>query len=501
MNTTAIECDSLWKKYGPTAVVEDVSLSVARGTVHSLVGANGAGKSTLLGMMSGRVSPTLGKVRIFGDRLDAGKPKAARRLGLTAVYQELTILPAMTCAANVFLGQEKERGPFLAPKQMSSRFRELCEEFELDLDPDARAGDLSVAQAQMLEILRAVQADSTIILFDEPTAALSERERRHFLSLVRVLRDRGTTMVLVTHNLGEVLDVSDDITVMRSGRVVAAGPQSQWDRASLVAAMTGEQAAAAHVYTRSQPGEVVLEAHDVTLPGAISGIDISARTGEVVGLAGLVGAGRTSLLRSLAGAEPSSSGRLSLKGEPVRWPRSVVAAMRKGIGLIPEERKTQGLLLGMSVPDNVTLTDTRPFSTLGIISRKKQLARAVELLTSLSLSRPAGNYPAGDLSGGNQQKVAVAKWLHEDPDVLLVDEPTRGIDVAAKADVLHALRDLADRGKAVIMTSSEIEEVLEISDRVIVMANGLAVAEFDLSIDKPTVKDVLDIAFGVKESA
>lgn len=501
MNPIAIECSGLVKRYGPTAVVEDVSIGIRRGTVHSLVGANGAGKSTLLGMMSGRVAPSQGEVRIDGEHLPAGNPKAARRLGVTAVYQELTILPALSCAANVFLGQELTGGPFLARTRMNARFRELCEEFDLELDPEARAGDLSVAQAQMLEILRAVQAESDVILFDEPTAALSERERRRFLDLVRLLRERGKTMVLVTHNLGEVLEVSDEITVMRAGRVVGSAPVSEWDQPSLVAGMTGEETATAHVYDRGEPGEVVLEARGVTLPGAIEGVDISVRAGEVVGLAGLVGAGRTSLLRSLAGAEPSSSGTLTMHGEPVRWPRRVRAAMRRGIGLIPEERKTQGLLLRMSVPDNATLTDTSPFGRLGVISRRRQLDRARDLLDGLSLSRPVGPYPVGDLSGGNQQKVAVAKWLHEDPDVLLVDEPTRGIDVAAKTDVLHALRDLANRGKAVIMTSSEIDEVLEVSDRVVVMAEGRAVAEFDLRVEHPTVKDVLDIAFGLKEKA
>ena len=499
--TIAIDCRGVSKRYGLAQVVSDADLQIPEGTVHSLVGANGAGKSTLLGMMSGRVAPTAGEVRIFDRLLRAGRPSDARAAGLTAVYQELTVLPQLTCAANVFLGQEETRAGFLSTRAMNARFDELCAEFSLDLRADQSAGELSVAQAQMLEILRAVQADSRVLLLDEPTAALSERERLQFLDLVRTLRDRGTTMVLVTHNLGEVLSVSDDITVMRSGRIVARGPASEWTRETLVEAMTGEQSSAAHVYRTVDRGDVILEATGVTVPGAISDVSVSVREGEVVGLAGLVGSGRTTLLRALAGAEPRSTGELKLRGRAVSWSRNVRRSIQRGIGLIPEDRKTQGLVLGMTIPDNVTMTDLSAVSSAGIVSPRKQLGRAKELLHALAVSREPGHYPVGWLSGGNQQKVAVAKWLHEDPDVLLVDEPTRGIDVAAKVDVLHAIREVANSGKAVIMTSSEIDEVLEISDRVIVMVEGEAVAEYDMRAGKPSVKDILDLAFRVKEEA
>ncbi|MFE4230019.1 sugar ABC transporter ATP-binding protein [Arthrobacter sp. NPDC056886] len=494
----AIVCTDVSKRYGPSTVVSDVSITVEEGTVHSLVGANGAGKSTLLGIMSGRTAPSSGHVSVLGHDLKTGSPVEARRAGLAAVYQELTVLPAMTAVENVFLGQDLTSGGWLKKREMVKRFKDLCDDFGVTYDPHEPARGLTVAKAQILEILRAVQSGSRIILFDEPTAALSERERRHFLDLVRELKRRGITMVLVTHNLGEVLEVSDHITVMTNGRTTAEGPVSSWTRPALVEAMTGVRAAEREPQRGANVGDIILEATDVGLPGAISGVSLTVRAGEVVGLAGLVGSGRSSLLRSLAGAEPASSGSLRIRGQAVRWPRRVRAGLRLGIGLIPEERKTEGLHLQMSLPDNVTLARLGDVSRFGIVRPKEQLAVARKLLTDLALSREVGSYPVGWLSGGNQQKVAVAKWLFRDPDVLLVDEPTRGIDVGAKADVLDAIREAANQGKAVIVTSAEIEEVLEISDRVIVMSEGRAVAEIDLHTQSPTPGDILHVAFGVK---
>ncbi|MFE4950172.1 sugar ABC transporter ATP-binding protein [Leifsonia sp. NPDC056665] len=496
----AIVCSSITKQYGQSTVVSDVSVTVRAGTVHSLVGANGAGKSTLLGIMSGRTAATSGTVTVFGHELKSARPTDARRAGLVAVYQELTVLPAMTTTENVFLGQDLTGGGWLKKKEMKRRFLELCAEFGVDFDPNLPARNLTVANAQILEILRAIQSGARAILFDEPTAALSERERRHFLDLVRELKRRGITMVLVTHNLGEVLEVSDDITVMTNGQKTAEGPAAQWTRPALVEAMTGDQPAERAQQRGAHRGEIILDAHEVTLPGAIENVSINVRAGEVVGLAGLVGSGRTSLLRSLAGAESSSTGRISIHGRPASWPRRVRTGLRLGIGLIPEERKSDGLLLRMSVPDNVTLANLNAAGRFGFVSTRRQLNAAKVLLGQLSLSREVGNYPVGWLSGGNQQKVAVAKWLYRNPAVLLVDEPTRGIDVGAKSDVLDALRNAADSGKAVVMTSSEIEEVLEISDRVIVMSEGRAVAEIDLHTQNPTPGDILHVAFGSKEN-
>ena len=498
--TSIVECRDVTKAFGGPSVVDRVDLDVARGSVHSLVGANGAGKSTLLGIISGRLTSTQGTVYVDGAELIGGNPKEARRAGVSAVYQELTVLPAMTAVANVFLGQEEQHGGvILDQRSMKRRFAELCTELAITVDPDALARDLSLATSQMLEIMRAIQAKARVILFDEPTAALSERERRTFLELIRTLRSRGTTIILVTHNLDEVLEVSDVVTVMRGGRKVGEGPVSEWDKRRLVHAMTGESPLQVERDRHAVDGPVLLEIGNLVLPGVVHGVDLFVREGEVLGLAGLVGAGRSSILRSIAGAEGKSSGNMSIRGHKRAWPRSVRRAVKVyGFGLVPEERKVEGLVLTMSLPDNVTMADLGAVSIGPFVQKRRQFARAVELLRTLTLSRPVGEYPVGSLSGGNQQKAVLAKWFHRDPQLLLVDEPTRGIDVAAKVEVLAALRDVARRGKAVIMTSAETEEVLDVCDRVLVIVHGRIAKEYDMHKEKPTVKDVLDVAFGVQ---
>ena len=497
----AIECSRVSKRFDAAQVVDQVSLTIEAGSVHSIVGANGAGKSTLLGMMSGRLAPTEGEVMAFGVPLRGADPRQAIRAGVTAVYQELSILPALSAAANVFLGQERTAIGFLNERQMSRRFVEISDQLGVDLHPETRAGDLTVASLQMLEIMRAVQADARIILFDEPTAPLSDRERRSFFALTDRLRRRGTTIVLVTHNLSEVLAASDTVTVMRDGQKVDEGPVQRWDKSSLVHAMTGDLPTIDQVPRASRRGaEVVFAANNLTVPGVLDDITITARAGEIIGLAGLVGAGRSTILRSLAGAVRGARGTVRLgDGVERQLPRSVRVAIRRyGHALVPEERKTEGLILGMTVPDNCTVTDLRRVTSFAMVRSRLQLAAAAGLLGRLRLSRPVAAYPVRELSGGNQQKVVLAKWIFRGSRVLLVDEPTRGVDVAAKADLFLELRRLADEGTTVIFTSSEIEEVLDVSDRVYVVANGAIRAELDMHTDHPTVRTVLDIAFGVE---
>jgi ABC-type sugar transport system ATPase subunit len=496
----ALRCVRVTKTYGSNTVVRSVDLSIQRGEIHALVGANGAGKSTVLGMLSGRVAPSGGHIEVFGQRLTAGIPRAAMRAGVRAVYQELTIIPRLSAAANVYLGEEESSAGLLSTRAMNRRFTELCEQFGVRIDAAAMAGELPVAQQQIIEIMRAVRGEASILLLDEPTASLSEAERLFLLGLLRELRASGVTVVLVSHNLDEVLSVSDTVTVMRNAEKVAAGPGSEWTTRSLVSAMVGDSPLRIERDRQEITGDYVLQAEGITLPGALSGIDLAVRKGEILGLAGLVGSGRSSVLRSLAGAEPQASGTLRINGRPVRWPRSVrKAILRHRIALLPEDRKTQGLILGMSVPDNVTITDLASVSTAGIVSSRRQLGVAKTILERLHINRAVGTYPVSTLSGGNQQKVAIAKWLLHKPQVLLADEPTRGIDVRAKVEVLSTLRELARDGVAVIIASSELEEVLDVSDRVIVLHEGRRIAEINMHTTSPTVQDVLNIAFGVSE--
>jgi ABC-type sugar transport system ATPase subunit len=494
----SIRCESVSRHFGGTYAVTDVNLDIATGQIHALVGANGAGKSTLLGMMGGRIAPSDGSVAIEGRRLIGGRPRAARALGISVVYQELTIVPALSACANVFLGDEMQTGGILDESAMRSRYLELCERFEVSTPPDVMAGTLSVAAAQMLEIMRAVQRDTRILLLDEPTAALSHRERDFLLGQMRRLKEGGVTMVFVTHNLEEVLAVSDTISVMRNSRMVRTSPAGDWNKRTLVEAMTGDAPLRVERGRGEVTGEVALSAQNVEVPGILGPISLEVRSGEVLGVAGLVGAGRTTLLRALVGAEPTATGEMTLRGGPRRWPRSPRDALRgAGIALLPEDRKKQGLVLGMSIPDNVTLTDLQPVSRFGMVGRRAQLKRAKQLLEAFKLNRAVGHYAVGELSGGNQQKVVLAKWLNANPDVMLIDEPTRGVDVAAKVEVLHAVREFARQGKAVVLTSAEIEEVLDVSDRILVLKAGQLVATLDMHQESPTERDVLNLAFEV----
>ncbi|MES2170870.1 MAG: sugar ABC transporter ATP-binding protein [Actinomycetota bacterium] len=495
-STVAIACRGITKRFGVNTVVDGVDLEIRAGSIHSLVGANGAGKSTLLGMISGRIAPSDGIALAFGDEIVAGKPRRARELGIATVYQELTIVPQLSAVANVFLGNERRSGAWLDEKSMLARFAELCDEFELDIPAKTLGRDLSVATQQVLEIMRAMNSEARIMMFDEPTAALSQSERDNFLRIIRRLAATGVAVVLVSHNLGEVLDVSATVSVLRGGRLVETRTAAKWQRKGLIHAMTGE---ATPVSVRNEHpafGEPLFEVENLTVPSVLTAVSLVVRKGEIVGLAGLVGSGRTTILRCISGDERRATGTFKIDGEVVAAPRSVRdAIMRLGIGRVPEERKIEGLHLQRSIPDNIAMTDWRRFIRGIFVNKRKQYEVANELLTEMRISRPIGEYPVGDLSGGNQQKVAIAKWLARKPRVLLFDEPTRGIDVVAKVEVMAAIRRYAREGHAVIVTSSELEEVVDISDRLYVVSKGEIVEDYDMHSSPPTLNEIIKRSF------
>ncbi|WP_158605570.1 sugar ABC transporter ATP-binding protein [Amycolatopsis panacis] len=496
----AVRCVDVSKIYEGTAAVRSLSLVIEQGTIHALVGANGAGKSTLLGMMSGRTRPTTGRIEVFGNDLVGGRPRDAHAAGIACVYQELSLVPHLNACANVFLGSERVRRGILDDRAMMRRYAELCTMLEVDIDPHTRASDLSVAAGQLIEIMRAVQRGSRLLLLDEPTAALSQRERENLLTLMRRLRGNGTTIVLVTHNLDEVLAVSDTVTVMRNAKIVQSAPARSYTKPGLVKLMVGDMPNFVAQDHARPDGEVLLRIAGCTVGGAITDVSLEVRANEVLGIAGLVGAGRSSLLRAIAGAESTATGRMYLRdNREASWPVSPRKAHRLGISLLPEDRKTQGLILGMSIPDNVTLPRLYPFSRAGLVSSKRQLGFAQERLAAFNLNRTVSRYPVNQLSGGGQQKVAFARAMVVDPEILLVDEPTRGVDVGAKAELLRAIREFAGQGKGVIVTSAETEELLEICDRIMVLSAGRVVGHFDLHQHKPTVREIFDIAFGVEQ--
>ena len=494
----AVECDTVSKKFAGKYAVRSATLEIQTGKVHALVGENGAGKSTLLGMISGRLATDEGSVRIFGEELAHADPRHSRAHGLVVVYQELNMVPAFTAVQNMFLGQAVTRSVFLSESAMKARFMAMCKEFDVHIDPDALARDLTISEQQIIEIMRGVQARGRILMLDEPSAALAEHERDTLYAILNRLRAQGTTIVFVSHNLDEVLQLSDNITVLRDGEVVQTAPRAEWDKHLLVQKMVGKSVTVERRTDRHELGPVSIAGREINLGTRVVSVEISARAGEIVGLWGLVGSGRTSFLRSLAGLEPHSAGDLELEGKTVPWPSSPVAAIRAGIVMVPESRK-HGLVLRMDGASNYWLGRRSPSG--GWLSPRRELRGAKDKAAYFGFKPQRLVEPVRNLSGGNQQKVLLAKWAGHRPNVLLVDEPTRGIDIGAKAEVMASLVRLAQDGATIIVTSSELEEVLAISDRLLVFSHGSIVREIDTSNNPYTAGDIVKFGFGEGEVA
>jgi ABC-type sugar transport system ATPase subunit len=510
------------KRFGATHALDAIDLEVEGGTVHALIGENGAGKSTALGCIAGRVAFDAGSIAVGGTPIEPGDLRAARRAGVAAIYQELTIVPGLNAEANVFLADPLSRGGFLSNREMRARYESLCDEIGVErVSAGVLAGSLSVAEQQLLEIMRSLVVQPRVILFDEPSAPLAIPEREALYAVIDTLKQRGITIIFVSHNLAEVQQLSDRITVFRDGRKVITAARGELDRPALVRHMLGEHsstskalaevledseqaagATAAGAPARRRPeggGPPLLLARNVTVPGTIEGIDVEVRSGDILGIAGLVGSGRTTVLRSIAGAEPASTGELWIEGERVKWPRTVRAARRLGIALLPEDRKRQGLVMTMSASDNVALSNLGTGLRHGLLARPKLMGAAAEATERLNFPVARLGERADRFSGGNQQKLLMGRWLHERPRILLADEPTRGIDVGAKSELLEALRRIASEGVGIVVVSSELEEVIAVADRILVLAAGRASGFFDGRSEEISMSTILHAAFETAE--
>jgi len=512
--TPTLSLRGVCKDYGATKALRGVDFDLARGRVHAFVGENGAGKSTCLSVLAGRIAPSAGTVHLDGGELPYGDPRACRHAGVVAIYQELTIVPALSAQANVFLATPMARSGLLREKAMRERYVQICEELDVQPAPDGvPAGQLSVAEQQLLEIMRALVADAKVILFDEPTASLALHEREVLLGLLDRLRSNGVTLVLVSHNLDEILRISDTVTVFREGWVRARGPRAEWDKPRIVREMLGEAAgdrlaremleegdapppATGHGRRRSE--EPFIRVEGLTVPGAVEDVDLEVRAGEIVGLGGLVGSGRTTVLRALAGLERHATGRLHVDGKRVPIPRTVRRARKLGIALLPEDRKGQGLVMGLDAMTNIALADLGAASRAGFISNRR-LARHVEAVTEeFGIASSRVGDAAGSLSGGNQQKLLLARWGVCRPRLLLADEPTRGIDIGAKAEIMSSLERMASEGAGILVVSSELEEVCAISDCIVVLAEGRLVGQLDRQEGDITPSRIMNNAFGLE---
>ncbi|MFF0311230.1 sugar ABC transporter ATP-binding protein [Streptosporangium sp. NPDC004379] len=475
----ALRVEGLGKRFGAVRALDDVTLDVRPGEVLALMGENGAGKSTLLKIITGDHRPDDGRLLLGGKEVSFGSPADARRAGVRVIAQEPEIIPHVSVAENVHVGALTAKGRLFSHRALAERTRADLERlgFAGAIDPGCPGERLSPAQRQLVEILRALTGEVRVLAFDEPTSSLSDHEVSALFALIRRLRDQGVAIVYVSHRMQEILRLADRVAVLRDGRLAGVRPAAETGEDELVRMMVGRDLSAMFQRERNRPGEPVLTLNGVTTDD-VTDVSFEVRAGEVVGLAGLVGAGRSELARAVVGDLPIRSGEVLLEGRRLR-PRSPSDTVRAGIGLAPEERKAQALLLHRSVRDNVSLAVLDRLSRFRLVRRAAERALVREYADRLRVKAPSVETEVRRLSGGNQQKVVLARWLARRPKVLILDEPTRGVDVGAKAEIYSIIDRLAADGVAVLVISSELPEVLGLADRIVVMQNGRVTGELD----------------------
>jgi ribose transport system ATP-binding protein len=497
-----VELRDISKSFGGTRALEGVSLTIGRGSIHALVGENGAGKSTLGKIVAGVYAPDSGQLLLEGEPVRFHSPRDAIARGVILIAQELAIVPSLTVAQNVFLGVEPRLAGFQKRGELRRRYTELAASVGFELDGDANAGSLRTADQQKVEILRALCRNAQLIVMDEPTAALSRQDAESLHAVIQQLARNGTTVVLVSHFLGEVLELADEVTILRDGRLVQTVPAAGQTEESLMAAMLGRSFDA--TFPPKQPAAadapVVLSVRDLVAPG-VSGVSLDLRAGEILGLAGLVGAGRSEVARAIYRANRVAGGtvRVASGGQELSVTGTPRTALRSGLALIPESRKEQGLLLGRPVTENVTLASLAQVSRAGVVLRGPERRTVREILTRVDVRGAGPALPVAALSGGNQQKLLFGRSLLRDPRVLIADEPTRGVDVGAKRAIYELLTSLTASGLGVLLISSDVEEILGLAHRVLVMRAGRVAAE--LAGDDVTEAAILAAAFGAERGA
>jgi simple sugar transport system ATP-binding protein/ribose transport system ATP-binding protein len=487
-----LDVRGLGKSFGATRALDDVSIEIRRGTVHAFVGENGAGKSTLGKIIAGVFPPDQGDLVLRGEPVAFRSPREALERGIAIVAQEVALVPQLTVAQNVFLGAEPRRAGFIDRRRLTQGFAQLATASGFDLDGRAVVGGLSIAEQQQVEILRSLARDADLIVLDEPTAALSAAESDRLHEIVRTLRAGGRTVILVSHFLVEVLELADAVTILRDGRVVRTGPTAEETEGRLVAAMLGRPIGQVYPAKRlpSDDAPIALSVQGVNAPG-VEDVSLEVRAGEIVVLAGLIGAGRSELARAIYGATTRTAG--DVRHGPAALVGTPEDSLRSGVAMIPESRKDDGLLLHRTIRENVSLSSLPRRARFGFVQRRREHADVTDALDKVSGSRLL-EAQAGTLSGGNQQKLLFARAMLIRPDVLIADEPTRGVDVGAKHDIYELIVGLAADGMAVLLISNEIEEVLGLAHRVVVMRQGRLVAE--LVGDAMTESAILEAAFG-----
>ena len=489
------ELRDIRKHFGGVAALKGVSVSIRTGEVHAFVGENGAGKSTLGKILSGTYVPDGGIVAVKGEEHIFGSPRAAIQTGIATIQQEIALVPGRTALENVFLGQESSRLGFVDMRKLRRDYRLLSERTGFDIPADSIVRDLRIADQQKVEILRAIARNASLIILDEPTAALTPDETANLMSVISALKNEGVTIVYVSHFLDEVLAVSDRVTILRNGELVRTAEARDETKQSLIRGMLGRDIGDDFPkrHGAREDREILLEVRGLTTATGVNGVDFEVRRGEIIGIAGLVGSGRSELLRGIFGADALTAGEVSVAGTAVRLtkPRRAISA---GLALIPEDRKASGLLLRRSLRENITLSVLKSLSRWGLVRRSLERRHTLEQLEALDIRPRMPEREVGLLSGGNQQKALFAKWLGGDPRVLLVDEPTRGVDVGAKFAIYQVLARWTAESRGMVIVSSEVEELLGLADRILVMRRGSIVAEFPR--EEATQEKIMAAAFG-----
>ncbi|MHB8959542.1 MAG: sugar ABC transporter ATP-binding protein [Candidatus Limnocylindrales bacterium] len=478
MGELLVEMKDISKSFPGVHALDGAQFELRAGEVHALVGENGAGKSTLMKVLCGIYSRDAGMIKVKGVEAYPSNPKAAQDLGIAIIHQELNLMGHLTVAENIFIGREPRRGPFLDEKALNRKARELFEELHVHLDPGARVSKLAVAQQQMVEIAKALSYNSDVLVMDEPTAALTDTEIDELFRITRLLRERGHGIVHISHRLEELKKISDRVTVMRDGRYINTVVTAETNIQQIISMMVGRTIFEASPELPENPSdEIVLEVRNLNRGRQVRDVSFQLRRGEILGIAGLVGAGRTEVVRAIFAADAPESGEILVHGKPVTI-RTPSDAVSHGIAYLSEDRKRYGLALGMDVEVNTALASFRRFANrFGWVKTAATREQALKLVQALSIKTPGIAQRVKNLSGGNQQKVVIAKWLTADTEILIFDEPTRGIDVGAKSEIYKLLNDLAREGKAIIMISSELPEILRMSHRILVMCEGRITGE------------------------
>ncbi|NDU99703.1 sugar ABC transporter ATP-binding protein [Pseudoroseicyclus tamaricis] len=489
-----LELSSVCRSFGPVQVLFDVQIDLRPGEVHALIGENGAGKSTTMKIMSGYLQPTSGEVRLEGKDARFPDSQAAEAAGVVLIHQEFNLAEQLTVEENVFLGRELKRGPFLDRRAMRAKTAELLDRLKCHVSPSARVKDISTPDKQMVEIAKALGRDARVLIMDEPTAVLTNREAEVLFELVERLRADGVAILFTSHKLDEVKRISDRVTVMRDGRVIATTPTAEMTEDQMAEAMVGRELTDLYPARRAPLGDAVaLKVEGLDVPGFAQGVSFTLRQGEVLGLAGLIGAGRTEAMEGLVGLR-RSTGRVEIDGAPVTI-RSPREAQDKGLVYLTEDRKGRGLLLNMGLRDNLTLQSLRDF-TNPFLDNKGEDEALTKAIEDFDIRTPSRDARLGNLSGGNQQKLLVAKVMLTGPRIVIIDEPTRGIDIGTKQQIYDFIHRLAEEGVSIIVISSELPEVIGLADRVLVMRRGRIVGE--VAGDEKTEDAIVRLAMGLE---